>query len=172
MAVGNIATQGVATAIGKDTAQLFLCAHNPEGTGIFNDFFLKTSKVANIMNIGEILQQYQAVQVNVLDQDSYNLQGPKEPTTFDLTLAVVKGQSSVITEWWKTRARLDWGIAFFDVTGAVILAFGGTANLASATISGAEAGNIVQFQCQLNAETMDDFSESEITSGGVTPAGG
>lgn len=164
---------GIGTAVKQDSVQFFLCKHNATGTGVFNNFFLKTSKVANIRTTGDLQRTREQIDATCLDsQRKLNVPGFEEAATLDVTLAVVAGATADLETWYASSDQLDWGYVAFDTKGEVLYAYGGTATLNSLTVTGAQPGNLIEYQAQINIETSKNFADQEITPGGVDAAGG
>lgn len=164
-------TKGIGTAAKQDSVQFFLgAASNPTA---FNDYFLKTNKVANIRTTGDMQRTREQIDATCLDSErKLNVPGFEEAATLDFTLAVVAGAQEDIETWYSESTQLVYGYVAFDNKNAILYAKGGTCTLGSATITGAQPGNLIETQCQLNIETVQDFASQAITPGGVGPAGG
>ena len=163
-------TKGIGTAVKQDSVQFFLgVASNPTK---FNDYFLKTNKVANIRTTGDMQRTHEQTEATCLDSErKLNVSGFEEATTMDFTLAVVAGAQEDIETWYRESTQLVYGYVAFDNNNAILFAKGGTCTLGSATITGAQPGNLIETQCQLNIETIHNFADQPVTPGGVDAAG-
>lgn len=163
--------KGIGTAVMQDSVQFFLGAVSPTATGVFNDYFLKTNKVANLQSIGDLARAKEQIDATCLDSDNkLNVPGFQEATTVDTTIVVVAGQTTDINTWYETGKQLVWGYVAFDRQDQILYAYGGTATIGTATLTGASVGNLITMNVQLNIETMKNYDSEEITPGGVDPA--
>ena len=114
-------TKGIGTAAKQDSVQFFLgVATNPTK---FNDYFLKTNKVANIRTTGDMQRTREQIDATCLDSErKLNVPGFEEAATLDFTLAVVAGAQEDIETWYSESTQLVYGYVAFDNKNAILYA--------------------------------------------------
>ena len=159
--------KGIGTAVKQDSVQFFLGVASPELPSDWTGYFEYANKVANIRTTGDFARQREQIDATCLDSmQKLNVPGFQEATTVDMTLAVVAGAQDDLEDWYQNSTQLLWGYVAFDNQQRILYAKGGTCTIGTATLTGAQVGNLVETSVQLNIESTLDFSKSPITPGG------